>query len=377
MLQNLHFVLLLVVYFTSVVVFHELGHFLAAKFFKMRVLEFAIGFWKRVVRVGFDGETEYTIRALPVGGFVRIAGMEIEDAAEAKLTGVVKTTNEALLEQESEEVANIDPNGFNSRPVFQRFIVILAGPVFSFLLGWLVFCSVGMTIGFPDKSLFLIDDVVAKSPAAAAGLRSGDTILSIDNKPVDYDGAMATINKSIGVPLHLHIKDEDGGERNVIATPKSDKQPGEKVPVGRIGVVPDENPQSYHRVGPVQSIERGTEIFVGWFRQVGALVQSGKIKDSAGGAISIAKQVHTVAKRSGLEQLTMLGTLTLSIGLTNLLPIPIFDGGHLMLMLLELIRRRKLTAEQTGYVMMAGMIIIVLLVVIIGFKDVLGLIHPK
>ncbi len=368
--------IVLVLFFAILIFFHELGHFLAAKACRMKVLEFAFGFGKRVCRFGFDGETEYTLRALPMGGFVRIAGMETEDEpeeksndAEADRGALLESTNEHLLHQEAEEVAGIDPNGYNSRPLRQRFAVILAGPVFSFLLGWLVLCLVGLIAGFP---LFRIDGVTANSVASRAGLHAGDTILTIDGAKVDVGTAMDKINDSLGRPIQLSVRDAAGTQRIVEVTPASSKLPGDAAPVGRIGVTPGNSP-STTRVGLADSFERGTVMTENWFRTMAALFRTGAIKDNVGGVITIAKATGEATKAGPSDLLLELGTLSLSLGLFNLLPIPVLDGGHLMLMAVELVRGRKLNAAQTYKVTLAGMAIIGLLFVSVLLHDVVGL----
>lgn len=382
MQQNLVTLVALVLTFTILVVFHELGHFLAAKLFRMRVLEFAVGFGKRIARLYKSGETEYNIRAFPLGGFVRIAGMEVEDAAEARLTGAdtdpgarIETTNERLIEQEASPVAGVDADGFNSRPLHQRFVVILAGPVFSFLLGWMVYCLLILVVGLPDKTQFRVGGVVPHKPAATAGVQAGDVILTIDGRAVDFLGALTTINKSTGVPLKLAVRGGDGHARTLTVTPRPDRQPGEKVAVGRIGVTPDVEVLTYKRVGFGESIKEGTWATGQWFAAMSRLIRSGAIKNSVGGPIAIVKSTSEAARHGSNELVEHLAQLSLSLGLMNLLPIPILDGGHLMLMLIELVRRKKLTAAQTGFVLTGGIIFIGLLSLVIAVKDIVGLFH--
>jgi regulator of sigma E protease len=378
MSQTLATAAILFVFYTLLVVFHEFGHFLSAKLFRMKVEEFAVGFGKRVARLGFDGQTEYNVRLWPLGGFVRIAGMEIEDshdgapaAAHATDSDKIETTNIRLLEQEEAEVSNADPDGFNSRPIYQRFVVILAGPVFSLLLGWFVLCLLGVITGYPR---FMIKSVLPNSVAAAAGLRSGETILSIDGVPVDFDGTLRKINGSIGTPITLTVREPNGTSRSVGVTPKADKQKGELVAVGRIGIAPAEEAHSYNRVSVAESFSRGTRMTGFYFEMMYAMIRTGAIKDNVGGVIKIAKAPQQAAKNGAFDTLALLGQLSLSLGLINLFPIPVMDGGHLMLMWVELFRGKKLTASQTGIVLTIGIVLIAVLAAAIFVKDVLGLI---
>lgn len=382
----LHTAVTFALVFSALVIFHELGHFLAAKMFRMRVLEFAIGFWTRVARIAYDGQTEYTIRCLPVGGFVRIAGMEADESeeptpehtAELAKSGL-ETTNVSTLHQENAEAAaspNFDPDGFNNRPIFQRFTVILAGPVFSFLLGWLAFCSIGM-IGLPDKTVCTVVDFAGSATVAqAAGLHPGDALLGYNDKtPENGTDVIDAIRDSPGKELTLTVRGEDGQVRKIKLTPKPEKDPELDKPVGRIGIQPGMRVLSYRHLSFADSVSLGTNFTGRWFKMIGALIASGAIKDNVGGPITMVRQTHVAAQNGTSASVELLAQLSLSIGVTNLLPIPILDGGHLLLMAIEAIRRRKLSLEWQGRVMMGGFAILAVLVVLILFKDITGLFH--
>jgi regulator of sigma E protease len=373
-----------VLIFAVLVFFHELGHFLFAKFFKMRVEEFALGMGRPKLRLFSDGETEYTLRAIPLGGFVRIAGMEIEDAYESRLTGTgpgdrrpeaaddgLETTNLRTLRQEEAEVAGVDPNGFNSRPIYQRFLVILAGPVFSFLLGWFALCTVGFLFGVPDKTTLKINTVIAGGPAARAGMQEGDTFLSINDKPVESGEAVLTqIRNSAGTPMRFTVRTASGLERTISVTPEAGSMEGEAKPVGQIKIQPRPVILSSRRLGLAESFAQGNSDVALWFKTIGKLFASGNLKNNVGGPVAIVKQTHEAVGIGGGLPMMLLGQLSLSLGFFNLLPIPILDGGHLALMFLEAIRRRKLTAEQTQRVFATGLAILGLFFVYVMVKDI-------
>lgn len=379
------------------VFFHELGHFGFAKLFKMRVEEFAIGFGKRVVRVFHDGETEYNLRALPLGGFVRIAGMEIEDSVESRLTGggggdaaryradaadsgrpepaAAVNTNTALLEQEAAEVDHAVANGFNSRPVYQRFLVILAGPVFSFLLGWFVLCLLGVTVGSPvGPPTTQIVFVETGKPAERAGLKPGDTITAINGRPLaDGDALVKILQGSAGKPLRLSVRtlDRPNVLREVTVTPRAetDKRTGKIV--GRIGIAPGSR---LERVGWAESFREGTVRTALFFDQLFGIFRAGpkEVGKNVGGPIAIFGATRQAVNAGPGQIMSLLASLSLSLGFFNLLPIPVLDGGHLMLLTLEAVRRRKLTAEQTQRVLATGFAIIAVLFVVITFKDIIN-----
>lgn len=413
----LTFILVLAV----LVFFHELGHFLFAKLFRMKVEEFAIGFGNPKLRVYHDGETEYNLRAFPLGGFVRIKGMEIEDAAERRLTGAVdapqagtpgkdaaglagvgnsnalnsqainrsldsiaephhnsgmETTNMSTLSQEAAEVSGFDPDGFNNRPIYQRFWVILGGPLFSFLFGWIALCLLGVTFGIVEPVVSTtIEQVIAQRPAAVAGLKAGDKVLSINAKPINSGEEMIeTLHDSPNKPLVISVSDAKGTVRTVNVTPDAGPDPeGKRAQIGLIGIRPTIIPSEPKRVSLSESFEYGNRFIAFWFTKMVQLFSSPKeLGANVGGPVAIFKQSNNASREGGSSIVLLLGQLSLSLGLFNLFPIPILDGGHLALMALEKIRGRKLTADQTNRVFTVGFVLMATLFVVILFKDIFG-----
>lgn len=376
----LTFILVLAV----LVFFHELGHFLFAKLFRMKVEEFAIGFGPRLVRVFHDGETEYNIRALPLGGFVRIKGMEIEDAAERRLTGAtevpdsdtsgMETTNMSTLSQEAADVSGADPDGFNNRPIYQRFWVILGGPLFSFLFGWLALCLLGVTFGIAEPRVSTtIEQVVAGRPAAVAGLKAGDKVLTIDNKPMTSGNEMIDVlHDSANKPLAISVRDAKGTVRTVNVTPEAGPDPeGKRKEIGLIGIRPAPEAGDPKRVSLSESFDYGNKFTAFWFvRMAQVLTTPKELGASVGGPVAILRQSNSASQQGGSSVVSLLGQLSLSLGLFNLFPIPILDGGHLALMALEKVRGRKLTADQTNRVFTVGFVLMATLFLVILFKDI-------
>jgi len=382
-IQNiLNFILVIGV----LVFFHELGHFLFAKLFKMKVEEFALGMGPRAIRLGYDGETEYTIRWLPIGGFVRIKGMEVEDSVESRLTGAggddrrddrhhsgFESTNHGTLEQEAEEVSGADPDGFNNRPIPQRFWVIFGGPLFSFLLGWLLLCSIGFTFGVPTKSTIRIGTVAPGSVAQQAGIRSGEVISAVNGKTAEDAGeVLKSIQQSPGKPLTLTLR-EGAATRELTVTPKPEQVGGDTV--GRLGFGPKEVVLESKRVSLAESFQIGNANLGIWFHAIGQLFTSfSKAKESVGGPVAIFETTRLASELGGGTMMSLIGQLSLSLALFNLFPIPVLDGGHLTLMGLEAIRKRKLTAEQTNRVFTAGLALLLMLFVAVMYKDIMRLI---
>jgi regulator of sigma E protease len=211
-------IVLFLVLLSALVVAHEWGHFIIARLFKIRVDDFSIGFGKRILRIGKRGDTEYNIRILPLGGFVKIAGMEpdeepitrVKDAIVDRSKKADPDSNQIPLiaENTGEGVPYDGPDGFNSKPLWQRSLVILAGPVMSFVAGVLVLCLIGCTVGVPiGKPLNRVVVVSPDGEGHRIGLRAGDRIVAIDGVPIKTGVAMIEkIHNSPGVMLTLEIE---------------------------------------------------------------------------------------------------------------------------------------------------------------------------
>jgi regulator of sigma E protease len=359
------------VVFSVLVLFHELGHFLFAKAFRMRVEEFSLGMFEPHLRLFTLGETDYTVRAWPLGGFVRIAGMEIkdesDDAADDRHSSI-DNTNTHAMKQESAEVDQADPDGFNSRPIYQRFLVMLAGPAFSLLLGFLAFSLMAKLYGVQDGPFTTrIAIVTPGSPAQSVGLKPGDTILSVDGKRVaDGDAMIAAIHASNGHLLHLVIQPAGaaGTTRDIAVTPHMDMVDGKPTP--RIGVSPDVNRRPVSIGEAFASGGRDVALF---FTLLGKLIETHQIAGAIGGPVAIADDVGQAREAGADAVLALIAQLSLSVGVCNLLPIPVLDGGHLVLLGLEGIRRRKLTAAQTQGVLMTGVAVLAVVFVVVTVKD--------
>ena len=257
--QNVQQTLTLLIILSILVVAHEWGHFIVARLCGIRVDDFSIGFGKRLFRIGKRGDTEYNVRMLPLGGFVKIAGMEPDEApliaAKDRVVGkeasptargiglhgpglggleLRKDDPDAtqiplIAENVGENTAYTAPDGFYSKPLWQRALVILAGPMMSLFFGYLVFCLMGVTTGVPTgKVLTRISLVEPGGEGHRIGLHAGDVITAIDGKPVsDGEAMIAQIHGSLGKPLVLTVR-RDGETLTKTATPRpalSDDKP--------------------------------------------------------------------------------------------------------------------------------------------------------
>lgn len=339
------------------VVAHEFGHFIVAKWCGMRVEEFAVGFGPKWIVLAKRGETEYTIRPLPLGGFVRIAGMESHDE-------------------------NPAPGTFFSKPIWQRNAVVLAGPFMSLLLGYVIFSIMGMTVGLEiGKPLNRVAQVIPGSEAERMGLKSGDIIVEINKEPIrDGEHMMKVIHSSPGKKLFVRVK-RDGQLMLLSGTPKEyeveEVKDGQKrvKKEGRLGFYPSFETK---RLSPWESLVAGTRITINLIRAIPEHLLTEKVKDSVGGPVAIVQMTHTAAKEGFHRVLSFMAALSISLGIFNLLPIPILDGGHLMLYFVEWLRGgRRLTAKQQMAVQMVGLAILLSILVLVTANDITRLIAGR
>ena len=323
----------------ALVVAHELGHFLAAKAAGMRVEEFAVGFGPGKWTVFRRGGTEYNIRPIPAGGFVRIAGM---DPAEEPV-----------------------PDGFNAQSVWKRMGVIFAGPLASFLFGYLIFCSIGMTAGLPVGKPTVVS-IQPGSPAEKAGLKPGDRFVEIAGKRIETGEEMMREIRSRPGQKFKVVVERDGRLVTLYPTSRVDRE-GSRV-VGRLGFTPG---AEIKRLGVMDSIRKGTEISFGMVRQLLAVVTSlGRLKQEAGGPLAIINATHDAAKRGSADLIILTAMLSLNFAVLNLLPIPVLDGGHLLLLSVEAVRRRRLSARAQQTALAVGLATLAVIIVLVLAKDI-------
>jgi regulator of sigma E protease len=328
----------------GIVVFaHELGHYLAGRLAGVRIYEFALGFGPRVASKKI-GETVYAIRAFPLGGMTRFAGM-----AEG-------------LDSEGREGRD-DPRGFARQPFVSKAFIIAAGPLMNFLLAVIILTALFAAQGVPVAS---VATVLPDSPAAEAGLRPRDMIRAINGRPVaSVGGFISTVSSSWGKELRLRVERE-GQTVEVSVIPRYDAEAG----MGRIGVTLMETPEHSGLAGTVTGAARYTWGLVDTtISSVGAML-TGRLKPEVSGPIGIA-DISAQAARAGFSSLLMLiALLSTSLGLLNLMPIPILDGGWLVLLALEAARGKPLTPEVENMARLVGLALIVLLLVYATVNDI-------
>lgn len=390
-------VIVLVVMLGVLVVVHEWGHFIVARLFGIRVDEFSIGFGPRALRITKSGDTEYNIRWIPLGGYVKIAGMEADEepinVAKDKVMRLVGSEadpnkgeiplvaeNTPDRSEDEGERGKDDEEGFYSKPIWQRALVIFAGPLMSFALGVFIFCNMGWTTGVPMPAN-KVGTVNKGSEAQRMGLRQGDRIISIGGKAIkSYETMIVTINSNCGKPLTV-IVDRPGGQAVLHGTPQPMMDGGKPIlrnhkPVGIFGFVPGADMK---RVGFAESWRDGVLMTATWFEAMKALFSHpAAIRQNTGSLISIGAVTYSAVEHGPGYIVWIAAQLTMSLALFNMLPIPILDGGHLLIFLIEALRRgRRLSPQQQQNFMLAGLVCIGLLFLAVMSNDILKMINHQ
>lgn len=325
------------------VVIHELGHFLAARAVGVGVPEFAIGFGPRLCTWMRRKGTDFTIRMLPLGGFVNLKGMNPEEED--------------------------TPDGLNSRPPWARGLVFFAGPLANMILTVFILCSFGFLVGTMRHHVF-VAEVRDNSPALHMGLQPGDRILSVGGKEVTDVGILFDeVDASVGQPLEVMVLRD---QRTVLLTGTPKMQQLEDMDEPKVMLGFDMQLEMYAgaRVGVGESVTEGLSMLKFYLISIARLFRSKNIGDQVGGPIRILQEVGAQADKGLLTHLLLMAVLSLSLAIFNLLPIPILDGGHLMLLTVEVLRRRRLEPATQNAVQFVGLVIIGLLFIFITFKDV-------
>jgi regulator of sigma E protease len=367
-----------VLVFGLVVLVHEVGHFVAAKLVGVYAPRFSIGFG-RVIWRRRRGETEYVLGLLPLGGYVRMASRE--DETMAMIEGGGESPAERPADWDPEAMQPFGPKEvpahrwFESKPLSARLFILGAGVVMNAILALTI--NIGIFAANPRLSATtVIDSVVVDRPAYRAGLLRGDSIVAVNGKAITAWGDMvAQIRAGAGVPLQLEVR----RARTVVTvtvTPDAvagNPELGDAAKVGQIGVLP----RAIHRPVTV-----GYAVSEGWDATVrmGSMVVgvvgglfSGRVSvTQLGGPIAIAKSSVAAAQNGAEVLLSLIAFLSINVAVLNLLPIPILDGGQILLNVIESAKGSAFSTRTREYILRAGLLAIALLFALVMFND-LGL----
>lgn len=370
--------------FGLVIFVHELGHFLAAKWAGVYTPRFSVGFgpalWRRR-----RGETEYILAAIPFGGYVRMASQQ--DEATAVLEGGGESA--ALTPRRDFDPDAMIPFGpkpipanrwFESKSSSVRIGILLAGVTMNALLAWAVNVGSFATYGRAYVPA-VVDSVVPGRPAAAAGFQRGDSVLSVQGKPVRaWDDVVSSISARPGQPSDVEVY-RSGQRVALTVTPLPDTATnlasGRVERVGRIGLAPRVRIER-ERVGIGEAIITGTGATV-WM--AGSIlislkaILSGEVGlKGLGGPIGIAELSVQAANSSFETLLSLIALISINLAILNLLPIPVLDGGNILLTLIEVVRRKPLSERARGYALRAGLAFLLLLVTVLTYNDLLRIV---
>ena len=339
------------------VFFHELGHYLVARMFRIPAETFSIGFGREVFGWTDGQGTRWRVSWLPLGGYVKFVG------------DMTPASNPDDLENIPEELRD---RAFQIRPVWQRFLVVLAGPAANFLLAILIFAAFFSFVGAPISNT--VGQVQPNTPAARAGLRPGDRILSLAGRPTPTfaDLANATaVRPGEMVVVRVQRGDLTRNLRLVLGSDSMKAPNGEQVRRGLLGVAPD-----ITALKPIPIAQAIPEAISQTYRMtranVDAILQMARGYISPrqiGGPIAIANVAGDVASMGPIEFIALLALLSINLGFINLLPVPMLDGGHLFFYIVEAIRRRPVSVAALDWAFRGGLALILALLLFATGND--------
>ncbi|MFB9273573.1 RIP metalloprotease RseP [Cohnella cellulosilytica] len=416
---NLQVALLTILMFFLLVSLHEWGHYYFARRAGILVREFAIGFGPKLFSIK-RGETRYTLRLLPIGGFVRMAGEDPEivevqpgqtvalrvkddkvtriyldrlDERSNVMRGEVKALDlekdlfvaldidgeverysvhpqaEIIAKGRETQIAPLDRQ-FGHKTVGQRALSIFAGPVMNFVLAFALFALYLVLQGVPveNSSKVFISDVVSGTPADQSGIEKGDWVKSINGEPIggDLNAMVEKISASAGKALQV-VVDRDGVELPIKVTP--DPETG-KIGIYPIGEMRAPGALETIRFSGETMVEMTKRIFEGFQK----LIRDFNL-DDVGGPVKTTQVTVEIAQQ-GVAQLTLwAGILSLYLGIFNLLPIPALDGSRLLFLGLEAIRGKPVDPNRESMVHLVGFAMLMLLMIVVTYNDIVGLVR--
>lgn len=322
---------------------HEFGHFIVARRIGIPVWEFSLGFGPRLVGTKKNG-TEYSIRAIPLGGYVRMAGEEPGDGD--------------------------NPDGYSRRTPLEKMAVSFAGPFMNLVAALLIFIYVYSVSGVQDNSnTSMIGQVLAGTPAQVAGLKAGDKVVAINGSGIDnWQELTKSIGSDPGGKTLVVRVDRKGQSMDIKVNPVYDKNQ-KKYMIGVKPVI------TYKKMGIVDAVKNGFqrtwEFTVLLLSGLGLMVSGGASMNDLAGPVGITKIVGQVAAIGWSELLAFSAFLSINLGILNLLPIPALDGSRMIFAAVEGIRRKPLDPEKEGMIHWLGFMFLIGLMIIVTFNDII------
>ena len=328
-------IIIFIIVFSLLVLTHELGHFISAKLSGMKVEEFGVGFPPKIFSFK-KGETKYSINSIPLGGFVKILGEDGDDSE------------------------NKDSRNFNSKPIWQRVIVLSAGVFMNFLVGFILLTLV-FSVGAPQK--LVVVGVADNSPAMSAGIADGDIIKGFNS---NMDEFISYINEHSGEELEIVIE-RNGEEKQFSLIPREDPPEGE----GALGVALSEGgyeKQPFYMalwMGLKESISIFLLIFIMLFKLVSSIFTGGDLLSSAAGPVGIYKATIQAANMGWVYLSSFVALISLNLAALNIFPFPALDGGRIIFLIIEKIKGSPVSEKIQGWVNSLGFLLLIILLVFV------------
>jgi regulator of sigma E protease len=333
--------------------FHELGHFLCARAFGVGVEKFSLGFGPRLAAKTV-GRTEYRISAIPLGGYVKLVG----ESPDAEV-----------------EPADVDES-FSHKSVYKRMLIVASGPFFNFFLALVIFFGV-----FSISGVIVMEPVLGEirpeSPAEEAGLEPGDRVTAVDGAPISTWTEMAEkITRSQGSDIWLTIH-RKGTTFDVRITPEKASMEnlfGETVERYVVGVSADGSVVT-ERLNPaaalVESVHRTYMIIELTVVSVGKLITGSIPADNLGGPILIAQMAGEQVRQGLISLLFFIAIVSINLGILNLLPVPVLDGGHLLFFAIEAVRGKPVSIPMREKAQQVGLLLLLMLMIFVFYNDIM------
>ncbi|MDX9713911.1 MAG: RIP metalloprotease RseP [Dissulfurispiraceae bacterium] len=356
--------LMAIILFGILIFIHELGHFLFAKLYGVKVLKFSLGFGPKIIGRQF-GETEYRISAFPLGGYVKMIGEEPE---------------EELSEEDKKR-------SLQNTPLLKRSMIVFAGPLFNILLTFVIFTfvlSIGLSVPVPNLANLMpvVDELEPGQPAQLAGIKPGDKVTAINNKEIaTWIEIVNVVADNPGNELEFTLL-RDGQKINTVITPsvREIKDPeGNTLKIGRIGIKKT-NSSMFSQIksasilnAPIQGAIATWKMGFFIFDSIGMMISGEISAKNISGPVTIISESSKAAAAGILPYLMFMALLSVNLGILNLLPIPVLDGGHLLFYAIEGVIGKPVSEKAMSAAQKVGLALLLGLMVFALYNDVFRL----
>ena len=341
--------ILFIIILSITVLVHEMGHFLFARMVKVHVYEFAIGMGPVIYSKKGKSGIKYSIRAIPLGGFVSLAGEEVD------------------IKLEKHPGKNLQ-----DKTLFQRFLVMFMGVGFNFVFAFLVLFSIALFAGSPNMDP-IISGVPEGKPAFEAGITPGTEVLAINGKKVTFidDITLFLTVEDLSKPLKIKMRSTENNVRTVTVVPREEKIDGETKYVIGIELSPK------RETGFINSVIYGFKQMGALFKQMFVVLTSlftGKLSiGKLSGPVGIYGVVGSMKKEGAVALFSLLAILSINVGVINLLPFPAFDGGRILFLIIERITKKPISPKVENAIHSIGFILLMILMLFVTFNDIMKL----